>query len=184
MPKVLVPLAQGCEELEAVTIIDLLVRAGCEVVTASLSDEQVITASRGVQLIAQTTLERVCKASFDLVVLPGGLPGADYLQQDARVIKLLQATAEQGGYVAAICAAPKVLVEAGLLNGKQATSFPGVIEQFPALNMRYINQAVVEDGKIITSKGPGTAMDFALTLIERLLGKAKRLEVESSLQRS
>ena len=183
MPKVLVPLAQGCEELEAVTIIDLLVRAGCEVVTASLSDERVITASRGVQLIAQTTLEVVYQEPFDLVVLPGGLPGADYLQQDARVIQLLQTTAEQGRYVAAICAAPKVLVQAGLLNGKRATSFPGVIDKTPALNMQYLNQAVVEDDKIITSRGPGTAMDFTLTLIERLVGKEKRLEVESALQR-
>jgi len=183
MSKVLVPLAQGCEELEAVTIIDLLVRAGCEVVTASLTEAQLITASRGVQLMAHTTLEKVWQQDFDLVVLPGGLTGADNLQQDPRIIQLLQATADKGRYVAAICAAPKVLVHAGLLNGKQATSFPGVIDQNPAPNMQYINQAVVEDGKIITSKGPGTAMDFTLTLIERLMGGQKRLEVELQLQR-
>lgn len=183
MPRVCVPLAQGCEELEAVTIIDLLVRAGCEVLTASLSDERVITASRGLQLIAQTTLESVYQDSFDLVVLPGGLPGADHLQQDARLIQLLQSTAEQGRYVGAICAAPKVLVQAGLLNGKKATSFPGVLNQNPAPKMQYLDQAIVEDGNIITSKGPGTAMDFALILIERLVGVEKRKEVESGLQR-
>ncbi len=183
MPKVLVPLAQGCEELEAVTIIDLLVRAGVEVVTASLDDNQQITASRGVQLIAQTTLDSVLEQKFDLVVLPGGLPGADYLRDDSRVIALLKQTYAAGGDVAAICAAPQVLVKAGLLDGKQATSFPGVIEQQPAENMRYLNQAVVEDGSVITSRGPGTAMDFTLVLIERLMGVEKRLAVEKGLQR-
>ncbi|WP_373017634.1 DJ-1 family glyoxalase III [Thiomicrorhabdus sp.] len=184
MTKVLVPLAQGCEELEAVTIIDLLVRAGVEVITASLDAERVITASRGVQLIAQTTLDAVSHEVFDLVVLPGGLPGADYLKQDDRLINILKKTAEQGGYVAAICAAPQVLVQAGLLDNKQATSFPGVIDNKPAPGMQYLNQPVVEDGKVITSKGPGTAMDFALTLIERLEGSAKRQQVEQGLQRA
>lgn len=184
MSTVLVPLAQGCEELEAVTIIDLLVRAGIQVTTASLGEERVITASRGVQLIAQTTLEAVENQLFDLIALPGGLPGADYLQADTRILRLLQNTAERGGYVAAICAAPKALAQAGLLDNKQATSFPGVLDQKPAEGMTYLNQAVVEDGRIITSKGPGTAMDFALTLIERLEGKAKRDEVEQGLQRS
>lgn len=183
MSKVLVPLAQGCEELEAVTIIDLLVRAGIEVTTASLDAERVITASRGVQLVAQTTLDAVKDHRFDLIALPGGLPGADFLQQDDRILKLLKSTLEQGGYVAAICAAPKVLVKAGLLDNKQATSFPGALEHNPAPGMKYLDQAVVEDGRIITSKGPGTAMDFALTLIERLEGQAKRNEVEQGLQR-
>jgi 4-methyl-5(b-hydroxyethyl)-thiazole monophosphate biosynthesis len=184
MANVLVPLAQGCEELEAVTIIDLLVRAGIGVVTASLDDERVITASRGVQLVAQTTLDAVVDQVFELVVLPGGLPGADYLQQDERIIKLLQKTAAAGGYVGAICAAPKVLVTAGLLDNRQATSFPGVIDRAPAAGMTYLNQAVVIDDKIITSKGPGTAMDFALTLIEKLKGISVRQQVEQGLQRS
>lgn len=181
--KVLVPLAQGCEELEAVTIIDLLVRAGIEVVTASLDSERIVTASRGVQLVAQTALDDVMQESFDLIVLPGGLPGADYLQQDSRIAHLLKNTAKQGGLIGAICAAPKVLVSAGLLDNRKATSFPGVIDVQPAENMQYLDQPVVEDGQIITSKGPGTAMDFALTLIERLAGTAKRQEVEKGLQR-
>jgi len=184
MAKVLVPLAQGCEELEAVTIIDLLVRAEVDVITASLDDNLVITASRGVQLIAQTSLDKVLDQPFDLIVLPGGLPGADYLKQDPRIIKLLQQTHAEGGWVAAICAAPKVLVEAGLLDHKQATSYPGVIDQNPAVGMQYLDQPVVEDGNVVTSKGPGTAMAFTLTLIERLMGSEKRLLVESGLQRS
>ncbi|MBF6057844.1 DJ-1 family glyoxalase III [Thiomicrorhabdus heinhorstiae] len=184
MAKVLVPLAQGCEELEAVTLIDLMVRAGIEVVTASLDDERVITASRGVQLIAQTTLDQVLGQEFDLVVLPGGLPGADYLNEDPRIIELLQRTVQHGGLSAAICAAPKVLVSAGLLDNREATSYPGVIDVEPAPGMQYLDLPVVDAGSVLTSKGPGTAMDFALILIERLCGAEKRLEVEQGLQRS
>lgn len=181
MTKALIPLAQECEELEAVTIIDLLVRAGVEVVTASLDENKIITASHGVQLIAECTLESVLDQSFDIVILPGGLPGADYLKADSRILALLQKTASQGGLVAAICAAPQVLVAAGLLDGKVATSYPGVIDLHPAPDMTYVTQAVVQDGNIITSRGPGTAIDFALTLIERLCGPAVRIKVEDSL---
>lgn len=181
--RVLVPLAQGCEELEAVTIIDLLVRANVEVVTASLDDNQLITASRGVLLVAQTTLTEVVNDEFDMVVLPGGLPGADHLSDDPRVIQKLQDTVESGGVAAAICAAPKVLVKAGLLDNKLATSYPGVIDKAPAPGMTYLDQAVVEDGQVITSRGPGTAIDFALALIERLQGAELRKTVERALVR-
>ncbi|PLA74477.1 DJ-1 family protein [Hydrogenovibrio sp. SC-1] len=180
--RVLIPLAQGCEEIEAVTLIDLMVRAGIEVVTASLDEEQTITASRGVQLVAQTTLADVKDLHFDLIALPGGMPGADHLNQSSLLHTLLHRTLASGQYVAAICAAPKVLVSAGLLDGKQATSFPGFIDQHPAPNMTYLNDAVVIDGQIITSRGPGTAMTLALSLIELLMGKAVKQQVESSLQ--
>lgn len=178
---VLVPLAQGCEELEAVTIIDLLVRAGVKVVTASLDEELVINASRGVQLIAQQTLSEVLGQKFDMVVLPGGLPGADYLNADPRIKQLLQDTVAHGGVSAAICAAPKVLVTASLLDNKNATSYPGVIDVNPAPGMNYVDDPVIEDGQIITSRGPGTAMAFALTLIERLKGPEVRAEVAKGL---
>ncbi len=184
MPKVLVPLAQGCEELEAVTITDMLVRAGVEVVTASLDNEKVIQAGRGMQLIASTSLSAVENESFDMIVLPGGLPGATHLQENTLLCKMLQKNVQEQRYVAAICAAPKALVSAGLLDGKQATSFPGIIDQNPAPNMQYLNQAVVQDGYVITSRGPGTAMDFALHLVELLQGKGVREQVESALQRA
>ena len=180
MPKVLVPLAQGCEELEAVTIIDILRRAGIEVVSAGL-DSQPVRASRGTLLIPDTTLDAALKQTFDMIVLPGGQPGSNNLKADARLIKLLQSMAQQGKYVAAICAAPAVLATAGLLDGKRATSFPFALDAFP--KVQQMQKAVVEDGKLITSRGPGTAMDFALVLVERLLGKAKRDEVEDALQR-
>lgn len=180
MPKVLVPLAQGCEEIEAVTVIDILRRAGMEVVSAGL-DDQPVRASRGVILLPDTTLEAALQQDFDMVVLPGGQPGSNNLKADPRIIALLQKMAQQGKYVAAICAAPSVLAAAGLLAGKQATSFPGALDLFK--NVKQQDAALVEDGMLITSRGPGTAMDFALTLVERLAGKEKRLAVEAGLQR-
>lgn len=180
MKTVLVPLANGSEELEAVTVLDILRRAGIEAVSASL-DGQPIRGSRGTMLIPDTSLDEALKRSFDMVVLPGGQPGTNNLKADARIIKLVQRMAADNAYVGAICAAPSVLATAGLLDGKHATSFPGSLDPFPKVSRQ--PHAVVEDGKIITSRGPGTAMDFALTLVERLAGKAKRDEVEAGLVR-
>jgi 4-methyl-5(b-hydroxyethyl)-thiazole monophosphate biosynthesis len=180
MKSVLVPLAQGCEELEAVTIIDLLRRAGITVVSAGLDDKPV-RGSRGTVLVPDTTLDEAMQQSFDMVVLPGGQPGTNNLKADSRILALVQRLAQQDKFVAAVCAAPSVLATAGLLDGKRATSFPGALTPFPKVNRE--PGAVVEDGKIITSRGPGTAMDFALTLIEKLSGRAKRDEVEAALQR-
>lgn len=182
MSKVLVPLAQGCEELEAVTVIDLLRRAEIEVTTAGL-DDQPITASRGTRLIPDTTLDEALQSDYDMVVLPGGLPGADHLNDDPRIQTLLRKMAESEKFTAAICAAPKVLATAGILQGKSATSFPGTLEKMNLTDTHIDNQPVVQDGKVITSRGPGTAMDFALTLIENLAGKEKRNLVEAGLQR-
>ncbi|HKK16868.1 MAG TPA: DJ-1 family glyoxalase III [Gammaproteobacteria bacterium] len=183
MPKVLVPLAQGCEELEAVTIIDLLRRAGIEVITAGL-DKQPVRASRGVILVADTDIDSALQEDFDMVVLPGGKAGAEQLDNDPRIKQLLKKMANDEKYTAAICAAPTVLAHAGLLDGKQATSYPGFLEKMPLTNTRISNSAVVVDGNVITSRGPGTAMDFALTLIESLAGQDKRIEVETALVRN
>ena len=180
MARVLIPLAQGCEELEAVTIIDLLRRAGIEVVTAGL-EPGAVTASRGTVLLPDTTLDQVLDDPFDMLVLPGGLPGADHLDHDPRIHQLLLRLSESGGYTAAICAAPKVLANAGLLDGRSATSYPGHLESFPRVDA--VPAPVVRDGKVITSRGPGTAMDFSLTLIEALAGKATRDQVEETLVR-
>jgi 4-methyl-5(b-hydroxyethyl)-thiazole monophosphate biosynthesis len=182
MANILVPLAQGCEELEAITIIDLMRRAGFNVVTAGL-DDQPVKASRGSVLIADTTIDQAISHDYDMIVLPGGLPGADHLRDDPHVQQKLKDMAAQGKYVAAICAAPRALASAGLLNGKKATSYPGSLEGAPTQNMQYQEDPVVVDGKLVTSRGPGTAMDFALTLIELLAGKEKRKQVETPLQR-
>ncbi len=182
MANVLVPLAQGCEELEAVTVIDLLRRAGISVVTAGL-DKEPVKASRGVTLVPDTDLNEALKQEYDMVVLPGGLPGANYLDDDPRIRQLLKDMANSGKFTAAICAAPKVLANAGLLAGKAATSFPGILDAMELNDISYRAESVVQDGKVITSRGPGTALDFALSLIENLAGKETREEVESKLQR-
>ena len=183
MAHVLVPLAQGCEELEAVTIIDLLRRAEVQVTTASL-DDQTITASRGTKLVADTTLDQVINEKFDMVVLPGGLPGADHLNADQRIHKILKQTIADNNYVAAICAAPKVLASAGLLEAKKATAYPGVLEALENNSFEITGVAVQQDGQVLTSRGPGTAMEFALELISCLLGDEKRQQVEAALQRA
>jgi 4-methyl-5(b-hydroxyethyl)-thiazole monophosphate biosynthesis len=180
MASVLVPLAQGCEELEAVTIIDLLVRAGIQVTSAGL-DDQPVKASRGTVIVPDTDLDTALQQDYDMVVLPGGLPGADHLDRDPRIQALLKHMAAQDKYTAAICAAPKALASAGLLEGRRATAYPGVLDD---LGIQSQGSAVEKDGKVITSRGPGTAMDFALELIEMLVGKTKRDEVEQGLVRS
>ena len=182
MSRVLVPLAPGFEELEAITITDLLVRAGVDVITAGL-DENPVTASRGTTVIPDTSIDKIKHEIFDLIVLPGGLPGADHLQNDSRIQTLLKAHAKKNIYIAAICAAPKALDQAGLLDNKTATAYPGTLENTNNKSISISDQAIVIDGNIITSRGPGTAMDFALKLIELLEGKDKKDEVEKQLQR-
>ena len=183
MPRVLIPLAEGCEELEAVTVADLLRRAGISVCTASLTDRHQITASRGVRLIADTTLDEVIYDDFDMLILPGGQPGTSNLDQDPRIHAIVKRLHHGGKYIAAICAAPLVLANSGLLNGRRATCYPNTLlpEQWPEIKLS--DSPVVVDNEIITSRGPGTAMDFALTLIECLTDLTTRNKVEAGLVR-
>lgn len=180
MKSALILFSEGSEELEAVTVVNILRRAGIAVTLAGLN-AGALRGSRGTVLLPDTTLDEALAHSYDMVVLPGGQPGTNHLKADARVLKLAQQMNAQGKYVAAICAAPSVLAAAGLLNGKRATCFPGALNAFPLVQQQ--PAATVEDGKLITSRGPGTAMDFALLLVERLEGKAKRDEVEAGLVR-
>jgi len=180
MKSALILFADGSEELEAVTIVNILRRGGISVTLAGLN-AGASRGSRGTVLVPDTAIGDVLTNNYDMVVLPGGQPGTDNLKSDERVLKLLRQMDQHGKYVAAICAAPSVLATAGLLDGKNATCFPGALDKFPQVKQR--SEAVVEDGKFITSRGPGTAMDFALVLVERLAGAAKRQEVEAGLQR-
>jgi 4-methyl-5(b-hydroxyethyl)-thiazole monophosphate biosynthesis len=180
MKSALILFADGSEELEAITVVNILRRAGVSVTLAGLT-AGALRGSRGTLLVPDATLDEALAHSYDMVVLPGGQPGTNNLKADARVLKLVQQMAQQGKYVTAICAAPSVLATAGLLDGKKATSFPGSLTPFNKVKQQHA--AVVEDGKLITSRGPGTAIDFALTLVERLVGTAKRQEVEMGLQR-
>jgi 4-methyl-5(b-hydroxyethyl)-thiazole monophosphate biosynthesis len=180
MKSALVLFAEGSEELEAVTIVNILRRGGVSVSLAGLTSGA-LRGSRGITLQPDTTMEAALNQEFDMIVLPGGQPGTNNLKADARVLQLVKKMHAQEKYVTAICAAPSVLATAGLLDGKRATSFPTALNNFPNVNLQ--ESAVVEDGKLITSRGPGTAMDFALTLLERLVGAAKRVEVEAGLVR-
>lgn len=182
MKKVLVPLAQGCEELEAVTIMDLLTRAGVEVISAGL-DEKPVTCSRNTVIIPTTSVDKIIDEDFDLIVLPGGLPGADYLRDDDRIIKLIQKQNAANKPVGAICAAPKVLAKAGVLDNKKATSFPDIMTELNLPNTTITDTAIEIDGNIATSRGPGTAMDFALALIKLLLGEEAAKKVHEQMVR-
>jgi len=183
MIRVLVPLAEGFEELEAVTVIDLLRRAGITVDVAGLAPGPV-RGSRGTVLVPDEPLDAVLDRDYAMVVLPGGLPGATHLDADARIHALIKRLAAGGKYTAAICAAPQVLANAGLLDGRRATAFPGVLEPLAVPGIRLDPAAVVRDGTVVTSRGPGTAMDFALELIAVLTDHDTRDRVEAGLQRA
>lgn len=182
MALVLVPLAEGFEDLEAITITDLLRRAQIDVVTAGLTPGP-ITGSRGTIVVPDMSLDEALQQTYDMVVLPGGQPGATHLEKDERIQSLLKQMAADNKVTAAVCAAPKVLAVAGLLEGKRATGFPGTLsaDQFPGINIS--TDAIVKDGNIVTSRGPGTTMDFTLALIEILTDNDIRNQVEQTLHR-
>jgi len=177
MVKVLLPLMTGFEEIEAVTVIDLLRRAGVEVVTAGLSPNP-IQGAHGIPVLADTTLETVTVSGFDGIILPGGA-GTKLLREDPRVHRLTLAFAEQKLLVAAICAAPTVLSQLGLLQDKQATSYPTVQDQMQVA--QYLTASVVVDRNFITSRGAGTALDFALALVRYLVSPAQAQQVATSI---
>lgn len=182
MAKVLVPLATGFEELEAITIIDLLRRAGFDVITAGL-DDQPVRASRNNVMIPDTSISAVMEEQFDLIVLPGGLPGADNLRDDANVQALLKRQSQQGKKLGAICAAPRALAQAGVIQNKTITCYPGALDIIDEQDFAISGNAVEIDGNVITSRGPGTAMDFALELIQQLGGQELKQTIEAQLVR-
>ncbi|PZV16998.1 MAG: DJ-1 family protein [Pseudanabaena sp.] len=168
MTTVLVPLFEGFEEIEAITIIDVLRRAGVDVTTAGLTAQTVLGAY-AIAVIADTLLDLVNSSQFDAIVLAGGA-GTFRLREDSRITKMLIAHAAANKLVAAICAAPSVLSAVGLLKDKRATSYPSVKEQMQVAE--YLTIPVVVDGNVVTSRGAGTAMAFALKLVEILQGEA------------
>jgi len=142
-----------------------------------------VKASRGTTIIPDTSIDKVLNTAFDLIVLPGGLPGSDHLRDNEQVQSLIKKQVSDDKYVAAICAAPKALAQAGLLEGKRATSFPGVLAALENDAITISENPVEIDGNIVTSRSVGTAMDFALSLIELLEGKEKRDEINQQLAR-
>ena len=177
--RVLIPLAEGFEEIEFTTIVDILRRAGLDVVTAGLKPGLVEGRSK-VKVMPDAALDDVRLANFDAIVLPGGSPGFVNLGNDERVIKAVQEMDKAGKYVAAICGAPSVLIKAGVLEGRRATVHPAGVDELASC-AQYVDERVVVDGKMVTSKAAGTAMEFALKLVEVLAGEDKVKKIQEDV---
>ena len=168
--KVVVPLADGFEEIEFATIVDILRRAGIDVTAAGLK-EGATNGAHSIKVIPDTSIDKVRADDFDAIVLPGGNPGFVNLGRSDKVLKLVKAMHDKNKYVTAICGAPSVLAKAGVIRGKRATISPGMEDALTGA--RWSGERVVVDGKIITSQGPGTALEFAIKLVEILAGRTK-----------
>lgn len=176
---VYVHLATGFEEVEALTVIDLLRRADIEVKSVSITGEKRVMGTHGIPVEADITFEEADYNECEMIVLPGGLPGADYLGEHEGLTAQIRDFAYNDKYLAAICAAPQVFGAQGLLKGKKATIYPSM--ENCMIGAEPQDEIVVQDGKIITSMGPATAMPFALKLIEVLKGKEVSDAVASGL---
>ncbi|KAJ4980867.1 hypothetical protein NE237_031704 [Protea cynaroides] len=175
-PQVLVPIANGTEEMEAIMIIDILRRASAKVVVASVEDKLEILASRKVKLVADMLLEEAEKLSYDLIVLPGGLGGAHAFASSEKLVNLLKTQKESNKPYGAICASPALVLEPhGLLKGKKATAFPAMCNKLS--DQSEVENRVVVDGYLVTSRGPGTSMEFALAIVEKFFGRKKALDL-------
>lgn len=177
MKTALVILAEGFEEIEAVAVIDILRRADVSCTVASQYDGKFVTGKTGIQLVADELLADVAPQDFDLVVLPGG-PGCRHLKKDATVLDLIRRQAAEKRLLAAICAAPTVLLQAGLLKGRKHTAHHSVAAELPDL---VPDKPVVRDGNIITSRGAGTAVEFGLALVQALDSLEKAAEIRAAI---
>lgn len=179
MKKAYIFLADGFEEIEGLTVVDLLRRAGIEAVTVSIKEEKMVTGAHGICVMADFLFTEIRGTMADMAVLPGGMPGTTNLLACESLMDMILGLHNAGAYIAAICAAPSILAEIGLLNGKKATSYPGFEEKMTMAE--YVYEPVVQDGQIITSRGMGTAIDFSLKLIEVLMGTDKAKEISDSI---
>ena len=178
--RVLVPLAEGFEMVEALSVVDVLRRGNIQVDTASLGDSLQVTSSHGVTVIADTLLSDCLGQVYDLIALPGGIPGAENLKNSAELAGLLKKQMEEDRLYGAICASPAVVLEHhGMLDGKKATCHPGFVAQLSS--QEHTGEKVVVDGNCITSRGAGTSIDFALELLARLAGEEARQTVKQGL---
>jgi 4-methyl-5(b-hydroxyethyl)-thiazole monophosphate biosynthesis len=179
MKKVFIFLAEGFEETEAIATIDVLRRGGLSVTSVSISGKREVTGAHGIPVIADQLFPEIDFSEGSMLVLPGGMPGASNLNAHAGVKTLLKQYANEGKYIAAICAAPLVLGGLGLLEGKRATSYPGFEDTLKGATFE--QNPVVKDGNILTSRGPACALHFGLAIIETLQGDYKALEVGKGL---
>ena len=179
MNKVFVFLADGFEEIEGLTVVDMLRRAGIDTVTVSVENSKAITGAHHIEVEADIMFHEVLEPEGAMFVLPGGMPGTLTLKDHEGLGKLLKKAYEHDKYIAAICAAPTVLEKYGMLKGRKATSYPAMEEELTSAD--YHTDAVVVDGKIITSRGMGTAIDFAAKMVEILIGEKEKNELLKSI---
>ncbi len=179
LKKVLVPIAEGSEDLEAVTIIDVLRRAGADVTVASVQNLQ-ITGSRGINLVADKLIGECMDGHFDMIALPGGLPGAENLRDSNELKELLLSQRQENRFYAAVCAAPAMVFQThGLLKERKATCYPAFAEMLE--DRSAAESRVVVDGTCVTGQGPGSALEFSLKLVELLLGQEKADEIAGNM---
>ena len=179
MRKAAVLLADGFEEIEALTVVDLLRRASVYVDTVSITYEYMVHGAHGINVQTEDLFDEVNFVEFDMIVLPGGMPGTTHLNEHSGVRRVVKDFAESGKYVSAICAAPSILGGLGLLKGKRAACYPSVEEKLSGAVIMKV--PVVQDGNIVTSRGMGTAIDFSLKLVEILTDKVKADELAESI---
>lgn len=179
---VLLAVADGSEEIELITIADVLRRADINVTIVSVMTQRQVTGAHNIQLRADALMADVMHEEYDAIVLPGGMPGAEHLSKCTALISMLKEQDSRGEVVAAICASPAVvLAKHGLLKGRRAVAYPGFEEGLTQSGAELVLENVVHDGNVITSRGPATAMEFALYLIQVLVGDAKAAEVKAGL---
>lgn len=179
-PRVLVPIANGSEEIEVCTIVDVLRRAGAEVVIGSANTTLEVTLAHGLKVVADKILSECVHEDFAMIALPGGMPGAEHLRDNADLTMLLKKQHKAGLWIGAICASPAVvLAHHGLLGDAMATAYPGFENALS--NQIKIQQSVVEDANFVTGKSPGTAMEFALALVKILFNAEKAQSVRRDL---
>ena len=179
MKKVCIFLAPGFEEVEALTPVDLLHRAGARVTMVSIGEKKTVAGSHEIAVMADAIFEEMDYSDVDLFILPGGQPGTNNLKACGKLRDLLEDANKKGKLLAAICAAPTVFGDMGLLKGKEATCYPGCEEGLAGA--KCLTDRVVADGNLTTSRGVGTAIPFALSLIEQLFGKEKSEEIRKSI---
>jgi len=173
---VMIPLAEGFEEIEALTVVDVFRRAGITVDTVGVMGS-VVSGAHGIRVMTDKKLLEINADEYDAIVLPGGSPGYVNLGRSSKIIEILKDFDSKGKIVAAICGAPSILAKAGILEGKKATIYPGMEKELPYPR----GDRVVVDGNVITSQGPGTAMEFSLAIVKALLGKDKASQLKRQL---
>lgn len=180
MKKVILFLAEGFEEVEALTVVDYLRRKDINVQTVSITKDEKVKGAHNITVLADRNIDEIKDIdSYDAVIIPGGLPGATNLRDDEKVIDVVKKVSENGKLAAAICAGPIVLERADIIRGKKVTSYPGFEEEL--MSGVYIEQNVVRDGNVITARGPALAVDFAIEIMKYLLGEEKAEELKADI---